>query len=60
MGEERGRGREIVISLRRSTWKERQCESCSTAGCSLVGLLAFSATTSRFVLPLRFAYPPLR
>jgi hypothetical protein len=37
-------GREIVISLRGSTWKERQCESCSTARCSLIGLPAFSAT----------------
>ena len=37
-------GREIVISLRGSTWKERPCESCSTARCSLIGLPAFSAT----------------
>jgi hypothetical protein len=39
-----GRGREIVISPRRGTWKERQCESCSTARCSLIRLPAFSAT----------------
>jgi len=40
------RGREIVIGIRRSTWKERQCESSSTARCSLIGLRlpAFSAT----------------